>query len=167
MLIDLKKKIAIISAFVAILLVAVVLVQVLTPGVLWAFTPKAKVQNGVIESVDGIEHITDVPKGEIRYLINDNVTFKNGSTKGDFMFENPAACEYSLQFTVYEIVGDGGKENILYTSPMIAPGQFILNDKLPKKIPNGLYNCIYIARAYRNGEYAGERSGEMTVTVLK
>lgn len=168
MLIDLnKKKIALISAITAFLIVAVVLVQVLTPGIFWVFTPKAKAQDGVIDSVKGIEHMTDVPKGEIRYLINNNVTFKNGGSKGDFMFENPAACEYSLQFTVYEIVGDGGEENVLYVSPIISPGQFVLSDKLPKKVSSGCYTCIYVARAYKNGEYAGEQSGEMSVTVLK
>ncbi|MCQ2479777.1 MAG: hypothetical protein MJ120_03970 [Clostridia bacterium] len=161
-----KKKIGLISAIVAVLVVAVVLIQIITPGFLWIFTPKAKAQNGVIDSVDGIEHISDVPKGEIRYLINNNVIFKKGSAKGDFMFENPAACEYTLQFSVYEVVGENGKENLLYTSPMVAPGQFVLNDKLSGKMPNGFYNCIYIARAYKNGEYAGERSGEMTITVL-
>lgn len=171
MLIDLKnkgkkKKIAFVSAIASLLIVAVVLVQLLTPGFMWLFTPKAKAQDGVIESVKGIEHITDVPKGEIRYLVNNSVTAKGKNLKGDFMFENPAACEYSLQFTVYEIVGDDGEENVLYTSPVIEPGQFVVNDKLSKKVPTGYYNCLYIARAYKNGEYAGERSGELTLTVL-
>ena len=163
-----KKKIALlITALAAILLIAVIVIQLITPGILWAVTPKAKAKDGVIESVDGIEHIKQVPEGEIRYLINNNVTLKNDSSKGDFMFENPEACEYTLQFSVYEIVGDGGEENLLYTSPMIAPGQFVYRDKLDKALDSGEYDCVYFARAYLNGEYAGERSGDMTVTVLK
>ena len=163
-----KKKIALlITALAAILLIAVIVIQLITPGFLWAVTPKAKAEDGVIESVDGIEHIKQVPEGEIRYLINNNVTLKNDSSKGDFMFENPEACEYTLQFSVYEIVGDGGEENLLYTSPMIAPGQFVYRDKLDKAVDSGEYDCVYFARAYLDGEYAGERSGDMTVTVLK
>lgn len=163
-----KKKIALlITALAAILLITVIVIQLITPGILWAVTPKAKAKDGVIESVDGIEHIKQVPEGEIRYLINNNVTLKNDSSKGDFVFENPEACEYTLQFSVYEIVGDGGEENLLYTSPMIAPGQFVYRDKLDKALDSGEYDCVYFARAYLNGEYAGERSGDMTVTVLK
>ena len=163
-----KKKIALlITALAAILLIAVIVIQLITPGFLWAVTPKAKAKDGVIESVDGIEHIKQVPEGEIRYLINNNVTLKSDSSKGDFMFENPEACEYTLQFSVYEIVGDGGEENLLYTSPMIAPGQFVYRDKLDKAVDSGEYDCVYFARAYLDGEYAGERSGDMTVTVLK
>ena len=163
-----KKKIALlITALAAILLITVIVIQLITPGILWAVTPKAKAEDGVIESVDGIEHIKQVPEGEIRYLINNNVTLKNDSSKGDFMFENPEACEYTLQFSVYEIVGDGGEENLLYTSPMIAPGQFVYRDKLDKALDSGEYDCVYFARAYLDGEYAGERSGDMTVTVLK
>ena len=163
-----KKKIALlITALAAILLIAVIVIQLITPGILWAVTPKAKAKDGMIESIDGIEHIKQVPEGEIRYLINNNVTLKSDSSKGDFMFENPEACEYTLQFSVYEIVGDGGEENLLYTSPMIAPGQFVYRDKLDKALDSGEYDCVYFARAYLDGEYAGERSGDMTVTVLK
>ena len=163
-----KKKIALlITALAAIILIAVIVIQLITPGFLWAVTPKAKAKDGVIESIDGIEHIKQVPEGEIRYLINNNVTLKSDSSKGDFMFENPEACEYMLQFSVYEIVGDGGEENLLYTSPMIAPGQFVYRDKLDKAVDSGEYDCVYFARAYLDGEYAGERSGDMTVTVLK
>lgn len=163
-----KKKIALlITALAAIILIAVIVIQLITPGFLWAVTPKAKAKDGMIESIDGIEHIKQVPEGEIRYLINNNVTLKSDSSKGDFMFENPEACEYTLQFSVYEIVGDGGEENLLYTSPMIAPGQFVYRDKLDKAVDSGEYDCVYFARAYLDGEYAGERSGDMTVTVLK
>ena len=156
-----------VAAVSALLISAAVLVQILTPGVLWCLTPKAKAQGGIIEDIDGIEHISDVPQGEIKYLINNNVTLKSDNSKGDFMFENPQACEYTLQFSVYEIVGDGGEENILYTSPMVAPGQFFVNDKLDKKLPCGEYNCVYFVRAFSDGKYIGERSGDMTVTVLK
>lgn len=163
-----KKKIALlITAAAAVLLAAVIVIQLVTPGILWVITPKARAKDGIIESVDGLEHIKDVPEGEIRYLINNNVVLKKDSLKGDFMFENPEACEYTLQFSVYEIVGDGGEENLIYTSPMIAPGQFVYCDKTDKALKKGEYSCVYFVRAYLDGEYAGEQSGDMTVTVLK
>ncbi len=166
MLIQLKNKkavIAIVSSVTALLIAAIVLIESLTPGVVWIFTPGAKAEYGLL---DGVEHIQTVPEEEIRFLINDNVVFESDGKKGSFMFENPKACEYSLQFFVYEIIGDGETENLIYTSPMLEPGQFISEDKLPKKLSKGAYPCVYYARAYINGEYKGERHGKMTVTVL-
>lgn len=170
MLIDLnktknKKKIAAVITGVILLTVCAVMIQIFTPGIRWFLTPKARPENGVIESVADSKHIGNVPKGEIKYLINNSVTFKNDNLKGNFMFENPESCQYTIQFCVYQVVGDGGEENLLYTSPMIAPGQYIVNDKLGKSLPAGEYACMYFARAYLDGEYIGERSGDMTISV--
>lgn len=158
-----SKKNVICSAIAATLLAAVVLVECLTPGIIWLFTPKAKGEYGTLP---GVEHIEDVPEGEIRFLINDNVVFESDGKTGSFMFENPESCEYSLQFFVYEIIGDGETENLIYISPMLEPGQFVSGDKLPKKLERGTYQCVYYARAYLDGEYCGERHGKMTVSVL-
>ncbi len=161
-----KKKITfIISCIISLVFVSVVIIQLVTPGILWLFTPKAKAKNGIIENAESIEHTEDVPEGEIRYIVNDNVAIKKGTLKGSFMFENPKACKYSLQFSVYEVVGDEKEDRLLYTSEMIEPGQFICEDKADSKMEPGEYKCIYFARAYLDGEYAGERCGDMTVTV--
>ncbi len=170
MLIDLnktktKKKFAASAAAAAILIIGVVLIQLLTPGIKWFFTPKARAKDGIIESVAESEHIKNVPKGEIKYLINNSVAFKDDSSKGNFMFENPESCEYTLQFSVYQVVGDGNEENLLYTSPMIAPGQYVIKDKLDKELTAGEYACMYFARAYLDGKYVGERSGDMVISV--
>ncbi|MBQ8784207.1 MAG: hypothetical protein IJZ57_10615 [Clostridia bacterium] len=158
-----NKKIIACSAIVAVILIAVILVECLTPGVLWLFTPKAKAEFGTLS---GVEQIENVSEGEIRFLINDNVVFENDGKKGSFMFANPESCQYTLQFAVYEIIGDGETENLIYTSPMLEPGEFIDEDKLPKKLKKGTYDCVYYARAYQSGEYKGERHGRMTVNVL-
>ncbi len=158
-----NKKLTIPAAVVALLVVFVVAVECFTPGVMWLLTPKAKGEEG---KLPGYEQIENVPEGEIRFLINDNVVFKNDGKKGSFMFQNPESCQYSIQFAVYEIIGDGETENLIYTSPMLAPGQFVAEDKLPKKLGKGTYDCVYYARAYLNGEYKGERHGRMTVNVL-
>ncbi len=158
-----SKKIIPVVLIALVLAVVIILVQSLTPGIFWLFTPQAKAEYGVL---DGVEHINDVPDGEIHFLINDNVVFENDSKKGTFMFENPASCRYSLQFFVYEIIGDGKTENLIYTSPVIEPGQFVSGDKLPKKLNKGKYDCVYYARAYLDGELQGERHGRMSVSVL-
>ncbi len=158
-----NKKIIILSAIVALIMVAVVLIECTTPGVVWLFTPSAKAQAGQLETGD---HIENVPEGEIRFLINDNVVFESDNKKGSFMFENPQSCKYTLQFLVYEIIGDGETENLIYTSPMIAPGHYVSGDKLSGKLKKGSYNCIYYARAYLDGEYCGEQHGKMVVSVI-
>ena len=164
MLILLKnKKIIIPAAVIAVAVAFVVAAECLTPGVAWLFTPKAKGEEG---NLLGYEQIENVPQGEIRYLLNDNVVFENDGKKGSFMFQNPESCQYSIQFAVYEIIGDGETENLIYTSPMLAPGQFVAEDKLPRKLDKGSYDCVYYARAYLDGEYKGERHGRMTVNVL-
>lgn len=158
-----NKKIIIPAAVVAVVVAFVAAVECFTPGVVWLFTPPAK---GEIGSLPGYEQIEAVPEGEIRFLINDNVVFEDDGKRGSFMFQNPDSCQYSIQFAVYEIIGDGETENLIYTSPMLAPGQFIAQDKLPRKLDKGTYDCVYYARAYLDGEYKGERHGRMTVNVL-
>ncbi len=155
------------AAAVVLLLVCIIVIRIFTPGVRWFFTPKAKAKNGLLAEINSSEHISDVPEGEIKYLINNNVRLKDDSSKGNFMFENPEACRYTLRFLIYQVVGDGNDEKLLYTSPMIEPGQFVSGDKLDRKLSAGRYECRYFARAYLDGEYIGEKSGDITITVLK
>ncbi len=158
-----NKKLVIPVGIVSALIIAVIFIECFTPGMVWLFTPRGKVTDGVLP---GVEHIEKVPEGEIRFLINDNVVFESDREKGNFMFENPGSCEYSLEFFVYEIIGDGETENLIYSSPRIKPGQCLSGDKLPKKLKKGVYDCVYYARAYLDSEYQGERHGRMSVKVL-
>ena len=162
-----KSKKFLIAASAAVVIIVIVLIETLTPGFVWLFTPSGKAQSGVLDDVGGTEHISRVPEGEIRYLINNNVLVEASGRKGNFMFENPEACKYDIQFIIYEIVGDGEKENVLYTSPVIKPGEYLFGDKLDKRVKKGKYNCIYIVRAFDDGEYVGERTGDLTLTVQK
>lgn len=161
-----RKKIFIPALIGLIICIAVISVEIFTPGVRWIFTPSGRVKSGLLDEVAEEEHISDVPDGEIRYLINNNVLFKHSGEKGNFMFENPQSCKYDLVFTVYENVGDGGEENVLYTSPVIKPGESLSGDKLDNRLKAGKYDCIYSVKAYSGDKYAGERSGEMTITVV-
>lgn len=161
------KKLLILSAAAAVICAAVILIEMLTPGILWVVTPSGRVESGLLDEVSEDTHVDTVPQGEIRYLINNNVVFKYSGGKGSLMFENPQGCEYDLVFTVYEIVGDGREENVIYTSPVLKPGESLCGDKLSKKLKPGTYNCMYSAQAFSGGKYAGERTGDMTLTVLK
>ena len=158
-----KLKIAVCAAAAVIIFIAAV--QLFTPGVIWLFTPKARPQDGVLDSVGASEHITDVKPDEMKYLVNNNVVFETDGKKGNFMFENPEKSSYTLKFFVYEKIGDGKTENKIYESRFIEPGQYLSGDKLRKKLSEGTHECTYIARAYINSEYQGETSGDMTVTV--
>ena len=165
MLIHLKnKKVIIPLSIVAVLLIFVIAAETFTPGVVWIFTPRAKAQDGVLP-VEGIEHISEVPQGEIRYLINDNIVFESDGKKGTIMFENPSSSEYSIKFYIYQIIGDGETESLIYESPTVEPGQYVMNDKLKKKLKKGSYDCMCYARAYIGGELKGERSSSVTVSV--
>lgn len=168
MLIDLKKRksgIIITVTAAVVILIGAVLTEILTPGITWLFVPRAEVKSGVLPNIEDTSHINDVPKGEIRYLINNNVVFEKESKSGSFMFENPSACEYTLQFLVYEVTSDN-KERLIYESPMLAPGTYLYNDKLKRTLSVGEHECIYYAKAYINGTLQGERNGTLTVTVI-
>lgn len=166
MLIHLKsKKVIIPLSIVAVFLAFIIAAEIFTPGFIWLFTPRGKAADGVLP-IEGIEHISEVPQGEIRYLINDNIVFESDSKKGTIMFENPSDSEYAIKFYIYQIIGDGETENLIYESPTVEPGQYIMNDKLKKKLKKGSYDCICYARAYIDGELKGERSSGVTVSVL-
>ncbi len=152
-------------ALLAALAAAVILLQTLTPGIRWLLTPSGKARDGVLTEVADTAHIDAVPEGEIRYLINNNVVFPDDSRRGTLMFENPAACAFTLQFVIYTAASENGRENVLYTSPKLEPGQCLSGDKLAKRLPQGTYPCVYVARAYQDGKYMGERSGDLTLTV--
>lgn len=116
------------------------------------------VADGVLESVE--EHITDVPDGEVRYLINKSVVFENRFSCGDVMLENPESCQYDLKFLFY--APDG---KLIYTSPVIAPGQCLAKDKLSAVVKPGEYKCSYSAQAYDGDIFKGEVTGILTIRV--
>ena len=156
-----KVKTAIIIAvsLVAIVLSALVLIQTV-PKMRLHLVQGGVVCDGVLPSVDESLHITDVPEGEIRYLINKQMIFESPYSLGEVMLENPASCGYDLRFVIYNTNGE-----MIYTSPLIKAGQYLEKDKLTSVVKSGVYNCSYSALAYRNGELMGEVNGIVNVTV--
>ena len=57
------------------------------------------------------------------------------------------------------------KGEMIYTSPMIKPGQYLEKDKLSAVVGKGEFKCSYTAQAYSDGEYQGEVNGVLTVLV--
>lgn len=119
-----------------------------------------KVSNGILTGVEADAHITSVPEGEIRYLINKRIMFENSYSLGNVMLENPESCQYDIKFVIYKDDGE-----MIYTSPMIKPGQCLEKDKLSTVVKAGEYNCSYSAQAYQNGDLKGEVTGVVTVMV--
>ncbi len=154
-----KTAIIIAVSIIAIVLSVVTLTQVI-PTVMLKLADGGAVCDGVLPSVDEKLHITDVPEGEIRYLINKQIVFENPYALGDVMLENPESCGYDLQFVIYNTQGE-----MIYTSPLIKAGQYLEKDKLTAVVKSGVYNCSYSALAYQNGELMGEVNGIVNVTV--
>lgn len=146
-------------SLIAIVLSVITLTQAV-PSVLLRTAEGGVVCDGVLPSVDEKLHITDVPEGEIRYLINKQIVFGGPYSLGDVMLENPESCGYDLQFVIYNTQGE-----MIYTSPLIRAGQYLEKDKLTAVVKSGTYNCSYSALAYQNGELMGEVNGIVSVTV--
>ena len=154
-----KKGILFAVSTVALLLAVLLAVQV-APSVILKIADGGTVTDGLLPDVDVSMHITDVPEGEIRYLINKKIVFEGMYGQGNVMLENPSGCEYDLQFVIYNTEG-----KMIYTSPMIRPGQCLEKDKLTAVVRQGGYDCSYSALAYKNGTFVGEVSGVVSVTV--
>lgn len=154
-----KIRIAVAVSVIATLLSVIVIIQI-APMVMLRLAEGGEVRDGLLKGVEENMHITDVPEGEIRYLINKKIIFDGPYKQGNVMLENPESCQYDLQFVIYNAQGE-----MIYTSPMIRPGQCLERDKLSAVVRSGGYDCSYAAHAYKNGEFIGEVNGIVNVTV--
>lgn len=118
------------------------------------------VEDGILQGIDPEAHISSVPEGEIRYLINKRIVFEDRYSLGNVMLENPESCKYDIKFVIYKDDGE-----MIYTSPLIKPGQFLEKDKLSVAVNSGEYNCSYSAQAYIDGELQGEVTGVVSIIV--
>ncbi len=155
-----KKSIAFVVVAVIAVALCVIAVTGSAPGIRLSLSKGGEVTDGILSGVEADTHITSVPEGEIRYLINKRIIFENSYSLGSVMLENPESCRYDIKFVIYKDDGE-----MIYTSPMIKPGQCLEKDKLSAVVKAGEYNCSYSAQAYQNGELKGEVTGVVTVTV--
>ena len=157
-----KSKKSILMAVFAVIafVLCVVALTGSAPRIRLSLAGGGKVSNGILTGVEADAHITSVPEGDIRYLINKRIMFENSYSLGNVMLENPESCQYDIKFVIYKDDGE-----MIYTSPMIKPGQCLEKDKLSTVVKAGEYNCSYSAQAYQNGDLKGEVTGVVTVTV--
>lgn len=157
-----KSKKSILMAVFAVIafVLCVVALTGSAPRIRLSLVGGGKVSNGILTGVEADAHITSVPEGEIRYLINKRIMFENSYSLGNVRLENPESCQYDIKFVIYKDDGE-----MIYTSPMIKPGQCLEKDKLSTVVKAGEYNCSYSAQAYQNGDLKGEVTGVVTVTV--
>lgn len=157
-----KSKKSILMAVFAVIafVLCVVALTGSAPRIRLSLAGGGKVSNGILTGVEADAHITSVPEGEIRYLINKRIMFENSYSLGNVMLENPESCQYDIKFVIYKDDGE-----MIYTSPMIKPGQCLEKDKLSTVVKAGEYNCSYSAQAYQNGDLKGEVTGVVTVTI--
>ena len=122
-----KSKKSILMAVFAVIafVLCVVALTGSAPRIRLSLAGGGKVSNGILAGVEADAHITSVPEGEIRYLINKRIMFENSYSLGNVMLENPESCQYDIKFVIYNDDGE-----MIYTSPMIKPGQCLEKDKL-------------------------------------
>lgn len=155
-----KKRIVISAVSVLSVLILVAILFAAVPPMRLLLTPSGKVCDGLLPGLPEDGHITEVPQGELRYLINKRIIFEDRYARGSVMLENPESCEYDIRFVICKDDGE-----MIYTSPLIAPGQYLEKDKLSVVVAPGEYNCSYSAQAYLDGELQGEVTGIVTVVV--
>lgn len=160
-----KQKLIIIIAVLAGLaaLAAVFQWTNLAGVVSWVFVSPADVLEGSLPISGGLDEVTSIPAGEVRYRLNQNVTFEDAYSTGDIMLENPAAGTYDLRFEIYLVE----PHKLLYRSELLKPGQYVLNDKLNKGfLKAGEYSCVFAVKAFdADGKTVGEYGGYLTLTV--
>lgn len=159
-----KKWIILIAVVAGLAAVAAVFQWTDLAGVIsWVFVSPADVLEGSLPISDGLDDVTSIPAGEVRYRLNQNVTFEDSYSAGDIMLENPAAGTYDLRFEIYLVE----PHKLLYRSELLKPGQYVLNDKLNKGfLKTGEYECVYAVKAFDSeGRTVFEDGGYLTITV--
>lgn len=105
-----------------------------------------------------------VDESMLAIKINANPMFANGSESGALSIENPANNNYKFQV---EITLDDTKE-IIYTSPVIMPGQHIMNTPLDVVLPAGEYKATAIFYAYNDdNQHVGQAGAGLNITILE
>lgn len=150
--------VAVVLLSVTALLLSLIAITGKAPAIKLSLSKGGEVCDGVLPGIE--EHITSVPEGEIRYLINKRMVFEDSYSLGAVMLENPESCEYDLKFSVYNSAGE-----LIYASPMLKPGQYIEKDKLAAVVKAGEYACSYSAQAYKDEKAVGQVTGIVTVVV--
>ena len=127
------------------------------------FIPRGEVRVGVISEEGQIESLGDK---EIVYRVNSDVVFEHTYAQGTIMLENPEVSNHNLQFSIYL---PKNRQDPIYESPTLKPGECILSDKLTDtlSVKKGNYTCICIVSAYdADGNYCGKNTCTIKIEIL-
>lgn len=106
-----------------------------------------------------------VDENQFAFRINSHVVFPADCKNGNIRVENPSRNHYDM--TVQLVLDDTGE--VLYTSPVIHPDQYIEKIDLAQTLKPGEYSATayFIASHPDTGDYMGEVAAEVKITVEK
>lgn len=124
----LRKRVAIVIAFVVMAITILCMIKGLT-----------RVQTGVLpgltqEELQVLQQEVDTQFG---FLINRSPSFSNGNALGNLRIQNLPANKYNMQVTI-KLIND----ITVYESPLLKPNQYVERDKLDVSLENDIYNAI-------------------------
>lgn len=106
-----------------------------------------------------------VDEGQFAFRINANPYFAADCESGNLRIENPARNIYCMQV---ELILDETGE-ILYSSPLIKPNQYVEYVGLSRQLPSGDYSATvrFVAIHPETDAYMGEVAAAITLSVSK
>lgn len=106
-----------------------------------------------------------VDENQFAFRINANPYFEADCRNGNLRIENPARNRYCMQA---ELILDETGE-ILYTSPLIKPNQYIEYVALARQLPSGNHAATvrFVAIHPDSNAYMGEVAAAITLSIQK
>ena len=97
------------------------------------------------------------------YQLCKEVTFNKPTAPGNVLIENTTGNTCDMQVE-YQLADDG---TVIYTSPMLKPGQHLLEDKLSAELEEGSYDVVAKIYVYdqETGDIKDDFSENITVVV--
>jgi len=99
-------------------------------------------------------------EGQFEIKINAYPRFNNGTSIGTLGIENKLVNRYDMIVQIYL------NNTLIYESPLLKPGQKIVNDKLKKSLTKGSYEAIAYFNAYdSDGNEKGKSGAQIIILV--
>ena len=153
-----RKKLNVVLLLVGVCVVAATLVIVISQTGL--LKPEIEIEDGQapLALPDFVED------SGILYPIIGNLTLTADETEAEILLQNPEGNTCNLTFEI--ILTDTGET--LYLSESIAPSESLKEQKLTKRLPEGIYKAELIIRAYdpTNQTELGTRTAPIDLVVL-
>lgn len=103
-----------------------------------------------------------VDESMLAIKINTNPVFQGQGSKGNLSIENSENNNYDFQVEI-TLESDG---STIYTTPLMSPGQHILEDVLDAELPEGDHKAMAMFYAYdSNKELVGQAGASIIITM--